>query len=203
MVQITIPPCRGPLSPVWRLATCAALLAIACGAASAGPVRLARFSVVSGDVSWRPNETTAWAPAVRNLPIRQGGWIAVNGPGRCALQFDDGSFVYLGGGAVVSLNTLYSDSQGEYTEIAARNGYVACRLREPHGVFQVDTPLVNLDARGPCRFRADCANGVQVGVREGSCVCEGRHGRSTLATGQYLNLANESASYTVAALPPH
>src|SRR2546421_12702413 len=37
--------------------------------ADSGPVRMARFSVVEGGVSWRPDARTKWAEASINLPV--------------------------------------------------------------------------------------------------------------------------------------
>src|SRR5271166_3336367 len=36
-----------------------------------GPVRLARFAYVKGEVSWRPDSSVEWAQAATNLPLRQ------------------------------------------------------------------------------------------------------------------------------------
>src|SRR3569833_1451398 len=37
-----------------------------------GPVRLARFAYVQGNVTWRPDENTDWSNATLNHPLRQG-----------------------------------------------------------------------------------------------------------------------------------
>src|SRR5437016_1622833 len=84
------------------------------GAAKAGPndgpVRLARFTYVTGEVSWRRDSKMSWAGAARNLPVRQGAQVWVANGGRSELQFDDGSRLRLDTGALVTMQTLYSDS---------------------------------------------------------------------------------------------
>src|SRR5262245_11651384 len=79
-----------------------------------GPVRLARFSYVSGNVTWRGDEHASWSSANVHLPLRQGAEIWVTDGGRAEIQFDDGSLIRLGNGAVATLQTLYSDSDGEF-----------------------------------------------------------------------------------------
>src|SRR5580704_10718782 len=44
---------------------------------TAGPVRLARFSYIKGTVTWRPDESSDWAAAPDNLPLKQGAQIWV------------------------------------------------------------------------------------------------------------------------------
>jgi len=173
------------------------------GSSNSGPVRLARFTVISGDVNWRPDDSAAWSQAARNLPVRQGCQISASNNSRCELQFDDGSYLDMGRGAVVTLSSLYSDADGEYTEIGVRDGTVALRLRKAPSVYQVDTPFVSVDASGPARFRVDTDNGVRVALREGKCVVEGDKGKAALVSGNYLDLPTDQDPYEVRALPPH
>src|SRR5690348_13272094 len=41
------------------------------------PVRLARFSMVSGNVTWRRDDDAEWSLATMNLPVREGAQIWV------------------------------------------------------------------------------------------------------------------------------
>lgn len=181
-------------------------LIIALGSAAparASVVRLARFSVIEGDVSWRPSNTAAWSQAAINLPVRQGYEIAVPSRGRCELQFDDGSRLECARGAVVTLNNLYSDNNGEFTNLGVRNGTVALLCRHNRSVYQVDTPLVSFDAAGPARFRIDAVDGVACGVRGGRVVIDGDPGRAALVKGNYVMLRNAHDPYNIVAIPPH
>src|SRR5438067_1860575 len=68
--------------------------------ANTGPVRMARFNYVDGDVNWRRNSQDEWSSATDNLPLRQGAQVSVSRGSRAEIQFDDGSRLRLGGGAL-------------------------------------------------------------------------------------------------------
>ena len=101
-----------------------------------GPVRLARVSYVTGDVSFRISEQGEWSSAVRNLPLRQGAELTTSGDGRSEIQFDDGSRLRLGDGAIATFSVLYSDKKGEYTQISAfKSGEASLRLMKAPSVL--------------------------------------------------------------------
>jgi hypothetical protein len=166
-----------------------------------GPVRLARFSYVTGNVTWRTDENTDWSAATLNLPLRQGAQIWVSDGGRAEIQFDDGSRLRLGNGAVVTLQTLYSDSDGEFTELKLTDGLVALRLRHDRGVFQVNTPLASVKATGPASLRLGVGNGLEVAVKSGKATIEGAQGKEDLQGGDFLDLVNSSSAYIVRNIP--
>ena len=116
---------------VWLL-PCLLLMVAAAQTARAddntGPVRMARFSYLSGNVTWRNGSASDWSAAVRNLPLRQGVQIWTSDNSRAEVQFDDGSRVRLDQNTLITLQTLYSDPQGEFTEITLNDGEVALRL---------------------------------------------------------------------------
>jgi hypothetical protein len=168
---------------------------------NAGPVRLARFAYVHGKVSWRPAEQAAWSPAAINLPVRQDAQIWVSNGSRAEIQFDDGSYLDMSQGAVLTLRTLYSDANGEFTELVLRNGTAAMNLRHAQAVYQIDAPFVSLDASGPARYRVDTVHGVQVAVHQGQVVVEGKRGKVTLGEGKYLALHTDQDTYLVRNIP--
>src|ERR1051325_5649865 len=131
---------------------------------NAGPVRMARFSVVRGEVSWRPDEQEEWSRAATNLPLRQGSQIWAAEGSRAEIQFDDGSDLRLGSGALVTLRTMYSDADGEFTQITLKDGEAGLRLQHDHSVNQVDTPFASVSARGPARLRLAAADQVRIAV---------------------------------------
>src|SRR5579871_298772 len=175
----------------------------AAGADSAdnGPVRMARFSYVSGEVTWRGDGMDSWAPGALNMPLRQGAQIGVTGNGHAEIQFDDGSLLRLGGGAVATLQTLYSDSQGEFTEIKLSDGLAALRLRDSHSIYQVDTPVASLKAEGPAKIRVGVGEGAEFAVTEGQAVVEGAQGQATLHSGDYLDQLNGDSAFSVQPIP--
>ena len=166
-----------------------------------GPVRLARFAYVQGNVTWRTDESTEWSAATLNLPLRQGAQISVSEGGRAEIQFDDGSLLRLGNGAVVTLQTLYSDSDGEFTELKMTDGLVSLRLRHDRGVYQVNTPLGSVKAAGPARLRLGVGNGLEVAVQSGKATIEGTQGKADLQSGDFLDLANSGSPYSVRDIP--
>ncbi len=170
-------------------------------AANSGPVRLARFSYVSGNVTWRLNEGGEWSQSNINLPLRQGAQVWVTEGGRGEIQFDDGSVLRMGSGALVTLQTLYSDAEGEFTEIRVNEGLVSLSLRHERSIYQLDTPLVSLKANGPGQVRLGVGDGVEVAVRTGRATVEGAQGKVTLDGGSYLDLHDANSALETRALP--
>ena len=166
-----------------------------------GPVRLARFSYVHGNVTWRSEESSDWSSATLNLPLRQGAQIWVSEGGRAEIQFDDGSLLRLGTGAVVTLQTLYSDSDGEFTELKMTDGLVSLRLRHDRGVYQVNTPLGSVKAAGPAKLRIGVGNGLELAVKTGKAAIEGSQGKADLQAGDYLDLSSSNSPYSVRNIP--
>jgi hypothetical protein len=166
-----------------------------------GPVRLARFSDVEGNVTWRPTGDTDWSQGAPNIPLREGAQIWAANGGRAEIQFDDGSWLRLGRNAVATLQTLYSDSNGEYTEIKLSQGIASLNLRSGHSVYQIDTSLVSVKADGPARLRVGAENGVEIAVRDGRADVTGSRGDERLQTGSFLRLADANDRYNVGGLP--
>ena len=170
------------------------------GHGKAGPIRLARFSYVHGNVTWRANDDDAWSPAPLNLPLRQGAQISVTS-GRAEIQFDDGSLLRLGGGAAATLQTLYSDGGGEFTEILLDQGVSELALHGTQSIFQVNTPFVSVKSEGPSKVRIGVDSSVEIAVRLGKATVEGSAAKKTLRRGDYLNVPDADAPYAVRLLP--
>ncbi len=169
--------------------------------ADAGPVRLARISYINGQVSWRPTDSMDWSKATMNLPVRQGADVWVKGGSRCELQFDDGSTMRLGGGAVVTLQTMYSDNHGEFTEIKLTGGLATMHLRNKESMYQIDTPLSSVKCMGPVEVRVGVGNTVEVACEAGEAEVDGRQGRTVLHSRERLDIANPTSPYRVTSAP--
>ena len=169
---------------------------------NSGPVRLARFSYVDGNIVWRSQSGGDWTPATINMPIRQGAQIWVTDGGHAEIQFDDGSLLRLGSGALATLTTLYSDSQGEFTEITMQNGLATVVTRHKHSIYQIDTPIVSIKANNAAQIRVGVGNGVELSVQQGAAVVDGNQGESNLQTGDYLYLRNSDSPYNLSPAPP-
>jgi hypothetical protein len=170
--------------------------------ANAGPVRMARFDYMKGGVEWRPNEGQQWSPASRNLPIRQGAQIYAPDAARSEVQFDDGSDMRLGAGAVATLVTLYSDNQGEFTEVKLTNGLATFHLTNKNSLYQIDTPTGSIKSYGPADIRVGDTSGVEIACRAGTATYNCGCGQTeTLQKGQYLNETSTQAQPVVGSLP--
>lgn len=168
---------------------------------SGGPVRMARVSFFDGEVSWRPGEDVSWSDTACNLPLRQGAQLWLNPGGRAEVQFDDGSMLRLGNDAIATLQTMYADSEGEFTEIRLNSGTASLRLTNSMSNYQVDTPIGSVTASGPARLRIDTTNGLRVVVRQGQAQVQGDAGQVTVVGGQYLSLNGPTSPYSVARAP--
>ena len=169
--------------------------------ASNGPVRLARFSYIQGNVTWRGADGDDWAGAALNMPLRQGAQIWVSDNSRAEIQFDDGSRLRLDRNTLITLQTLYSDAQGEFTEINLNDGETHLRLTNKFSVYQVNSPLSSVKATGPATVRIGAGDGLQIGVRQGAATVEGAADRASLQAGDYLDIVDANAAYTVRNLP--
>jgi hypothetical protein len=169
--------------------------------ANSGPVRLARFSYVQGNVTWRASDSDNWSDAAENLPLRQSAQIWVSTGGRAEVQFDDGSLLRLGSGAIVTLQTLYSDVDGEFTEIQMNAGLATLRTRTNHSTYQIDTPFVSVKAAGPSNVRVGVDNSVEIAVHSGAVTIQGAQGNEEISSGDYVQLSNADASYQVEDIP--
>ena len=171
-------------------------------ATNAGPVRMAWFKVITGDVTWRADSGLDWSAASINLPIRQGAQVYVPTGGRAEVQFDDGSEMHLGGGATATFHNLYSDAEGEFTQITLKDGIASFRLKNKLSVYQVDTPLVSVKAVGPARIRVGVHDIVEVGVRYGSATVEGDQDKATIPAVGFLTIRDTTSPFVVTKLPP-
>lgn len=169
--------------------------------AEAGPVRMAKFSLVSGGVDWRANSGVGWSAAAMNLPLRQGADIWTTNGARSEVQFDDGSDMRLGAGAVAELTTMYSDAQGEFTEVKLNNGLATFHLVNKDSMYQIDTPSASIKAYGPALIRVGDTSGLEVADRAGQCRIEGKPGNLTLAADQYINFPANATGCRVERAP--
>ena len=169
--------------------------------ANNGPTRLARFTYVQGNVTWRGADGDDWAGAATNMPLRQGAQIWVSDNSRAEIQFDDGSRLRLDRNTLVTLQTLFSDAQGEFTEINLNDGETDLRTNNKYSVYQINSPLSSVKVADLASVRIGAGDGLQIGVRRGSATVEGTADKATLHEGDYLDVTDANASYTVRNLP--
>src|SRR5579871_1612773 len=168
---------------------------------ASGPVRLVRFSDVQGTVDCRNNPNQGWAAADVNEPIREGAQIAVQGPGRAELQFDDGSLMRIGRNCDLALTALYSDNQGEFTQCKLTQGLTTLEAPHARSIYEIDTPMGTVRCSGPANVRVGVDPGLEVAVTSGQVVVQAQCGREQLHAGQYAYLPRASGPYEVSAPP--
>ena len=169
---------------------------------NSGPVRMARISFVQGNVSWRTDDASAWSNASLNLPLRQGAAISVSSGSKAEVQFDDGARMRLGNGTVATLQTMYSDDKGEFTEVKLNNGLTSFTLISKLSQYQIDTPTTSIKATGPAYLRVGVGSGTEVVCRRGTATVEGSQGTSAMRMGDYVNVPNATAPVQVSTAPP-
>lgn len=169
---------------------------------NAGPVRMARFSFVKGTVKMRPTNSVDWSQAYVNQPIRQGVQIYVPNNSRVEIQFDDGSVVRLGGGAFITIQTLYSDQQGEFTEVKLNDGVSNWDLKNKYSVYQIDAACCSVKAAGPAKFRMGARKDCEVATRSGNCTVENRNGHTELPPGKYVKVNSIDEPMQMLPAPP-
>jgi hypothetical protein len=192
-----------------RSGTLAAIAAVSCVGATVanaqsdqGPVRLARFSSISGTAEWRPDGSSGWSNAVPNLPLRQGAQIWAPGDARAELMFDDGTVLRIAGGTTVTLQSLYSDKDGEYTELKINQGEAYLHAPHKYSVYQLDTPDASISASGPARLRLNVADQLRLSVYDGQAAVQDSAGTYTVEPHQCGEVSSPSAPVAVTPLPP-
>src|SRR5262249_11559699 len=81
------------------------------------------------------------------------------------------------------------------------SGIATLRLKSERSIYQVDTPMISIEANEPARVRIGVADTIEVGVRLGRAVIEGGQGKTTLHAGDYLSLRDPDAPYDLRSLP--
>lgn len=169
--------------------------------ADTGPVRLAHLSYLNGPVTWRPNDSAQWSAATKNLPIRQGAQVWVKPGSRAEVLFDDGSSMRLGGGSVATLQNMYSDDHGEFTEVKMADGLSTFNLRNKQSQYQIDTPRASVKAYGPSEFRVGVGETVEIADISGDSSVSGPQGSTPLRMGHRVSIQNDTAPYRVTENP--
>jgi hypothetical protein len=166
-----------------------------------GAVRLARFSYVKGRVLWRPDSATEWSDATLNMPIRQGAQITTSDDARAEIQFDDGSTLRMTSGAVFSLDSLYSDSDGEFTELKMKDGMASLHIQNHFSVYQIDTPDGDVKVAGPAKVRLDATSYLKVGLQAGQAALDTLDGEYKLHDGDFAEVRPAEADPEIEDLP--
>ena len=131
------------------------------------PSRVARISVLDGNVSFQPSGTEDWAAAARNRPVTVGDKLWTDQDSRAELQVGEAS-LHLG--SMTALSFLNLDENILQARIA--EGAINFRVREMRegDLYEVDTPNLAFTVKEAGAFRVDVnenGDGTRVTVIRG------------------------------------
>jgi len=172
---------------------------------SPATARFARIEYVSGNVTWRRDATANWTPLKQYTALNAGTQIWAVGEGKVEIRFEDGAIVRLGHGALATLDTLYSDTQGGYTRVALTAGLGMLTLKNTRSVYEVDLPTLTAIASGPSRVRVGADRGAEVSMRAGKAVVQSKlavkPAKVNINSGDYAAIIGSDTAITVKRLP--
>lgn len=131
--------------------------------------RVARVSLIRGEVSLRRNGSTEWEEAKLNLPLVEGDTLATARDARVEIQIDARNFVRVDEESVLRIVTL----RDEGVALSLSEGTVTLRLARfdrEREYFEIDAPRTTVAAeqQGVYRFDVEAdSNRVRLTVRDG------------------------------------
>lgn len=149
--------------------------------------RVARFTLVSGDVQIRHDGIDEWEKAEANLPLVEGDEIVTGADGKVELQFSGGTHVWLDRGGYLRVPALTEEG----VALSLVKGSMVFRLLKfdtDREYFEVDGPgsTVSVKDKGTYRIDigTDTADSVRVSVIEGSARVYSSDSGLTLRSGR-------------------
>src|SRR6266851_1271911 len=118
--------------------------------------RVARISLIAGDVNLKRNGNTDWERARLNFPLVEGDTVSTDRESRLEIQIDGRNFVRLGAETVLRIVTL----RDEGVALSVVEGSVVVRLAKfdhDHEYFEIDAPKTTLAAEKQGLYRIDVA----------------------------------------------
>ena len=148
------------------------------------PGRVARLSVINGQVSFSPAGTDDWVSAVANRPITTGDKLWTDNDARAELHVDSAAFRLAGGTGFSFLNLNDQTIQVRITE-----GTINIRVRRLGDAenIEVDTPNLALSILRPGRYRIvvnEAGDTTIVSVRDGQGEVNGGGSAYTVHPGE-------------------
>jgi hypothetical protein len=130
--------------------------------------RVARVSLLAGDVSLRRAGSDKWERAVVNTPLVEGDRLATGSGSRVEIQIDSRNFVRVGEYATLDIVTLRSEG----VALSLPEGTATLRLarfEKDREYFEIDAPATTVAAQAKGLYRLDVEHDgkVRVAVREG------------------------------------
>jgi hypothetical protein len=131
-------------------------------------VRVARISLMGGEVSLKRKDNTEWEPARLNSPLVEGDAVSTGNGSRVEIQLGARNFVRLGANSILRVNTL----RDEGIALSLVEGTASIRLaRFAAGkeYFEVDAPKTTLAVEKSGLYRIDVGKDgrVRLTARDG------------------------------------
>ncbi len=153
--------------------------------------RVARLSLIRGDVSLRRSGSDKWERAALNVPLVEGDRLATGADARLEIQIDARNFVRVGEYATIDVVSL----RDEGVALSLVEGTATLRLArfdKDREYFEIDAPGTTVAAERRGLYRLDVAQtgGVRVTVRgDGRARIYSRDSGFTLRDGRAAELA--------------
>jgi len=158
-------------------------------AASLGELRL---SLIEGDVQIKTSDTSEWAPAAINFPLKDGDQLWVPEKGRAEVESRRGTIIRLDERTALDILTVDNDALQFYLSMGL--AYVNAK-GEKDTTLQMDTPLSSLRVFERAKFSAEIADDgdTEISVYLGSIAAENTKGETMVKAGNVLSLGRDSA----------
>jgi hypothetical protein len=164
--------------------------------------RVARISVIQGNVSTQRGDTGEWTAATVNTPVVPGDRVSTGDHSRAEIQLDYANVIRLGEGTVVRI----ADLEPQRIQIEVGQGLVSFdSFQNSDSDVEADTPNLAIHPRrdGLYRIQVISDGETQVAVRRGQAELGTAEGSTTLELGQLITVRGDSnsAQYKVDAAP--
>ncbi|MGH9944797.1 MAG: DUF6600 domain-containing protein, partial [Pyrinomonadaceae bacterium] len=131
--------------------------------------RVARVSLIRGDVSLRRAGSQKWERAALNTPLVEGDRLATGDDSRLEIQIDARNFIRVGSYATLDILTL----RDEGVALSLAEGTISLRLAEfdrEREYFEIDAPgsTIAAEKRGVYRLDVAQSGDVRVTARDGA-----------------------------------
>jgi hypothetical protein len=192
---------KSKLNRVFFLAAALAAAVSAAPLAADPPTQVGRLSLLSGSVSFHPQDVNEWVAPALNYPVTVGDHLWTDNGGRVEIQVAS---------AAIRLDSLseisFEGLDDQTVQVRVSQGSLNVRIwdSDPGDVFEVDTPnaQVSLVSNGSYRIDVQPDGDTLVTVRQGQAQAMTGAGMLSVAAGQQATVSGlQSFSYYVVTAP--
>ncbi len=136
-----------------------------------------RISLVQGKVLLQTGDEGEWTEATINFPIANGDRIVTEWDGKIEIHLKDGTYVRLGEGSTLDINTLSFERTKSFIHLNMVEGKIYINRNPTRGEIPslyIDLPYGVLSSHIPARFRVDLTSSeAKISVMQGSVEWKG------------------------------